>query len=126
MISILKSIGAGIAGILVGALLLVGTDYLLESNGILPGDNLHVSAWLIWVVIAYRIAFTILGCFVTAKLAPRNPMAHAVTIGLLGALVSAFGAYATRNMNLGPQWYAWTLAVFTIPTGWIGGRLAMR
>lgn len=126
MFSILKSIGAGLAGIAVGAFLSIGTDQLLEGIGVLPSDNLYVAAWLIWAVIAYRIVFTILGCYVTAKLAPRSPMGHAITVGLLGAVVTALGAYAARDMNLGPQWYAWTLAACTIPTGWIGGKLATR
>lgn len=122
--TILKSIGAALAGILAGALPAVATDYVLESNGILPSDNLYVATWLVWVVLAYRIAYTVFGCYVTAKLAPKKPMAHAIAVGLLGAAVSAFGAYATRDMNLGPQWYAWTLAALTVPTGWIGGYLA--
>ena len=77
MRSIFKSIGAGLAGILVGALLATATDFVLESLGILPKDNLYVATWLIWAVLAYRTIFTILGCFVTAKLAPSRPMLHA-------------------------------------------------
>ncbi len=124
--TILKSIGAGLAGIFVGAILATVTDMVLEKTGVLPSDNLYVAAWLIWVVLAYRTIYTILGCYVTAKLAPKNPMAHAVAVGLLGVVAAAAGAYATRNMNLGPQWYAWTLAAITIPTGFIGGWLAKR
>ncbi len=124
--TILKSIGAGLAGIFVGAILATVTDMILEKTGVLPSDNLYVAAWLIWVVLAYRTIYTILGCYVTAKLAPKNPMAHAVAVGLLGVVAAAAGAYATRNMNLGPQWYAWTLAAITIPTGFIGGWLAKR
>jgi hypothetical protein len=126
MVSTLKSIGAALAGILTGALLAVATDEILHATGVLPRENLYVAAWLIWVVLAYRTVYTILGCYVTAKLAPKNPMAHAVAVGLLGVVAAAAGAYATRNMNLGPQWYAWTLAALTIPTGWIGGWLAKR
>lgn len=126
MVSILKSIGAALAGILTGALPAVATDEILHATGVLPRENLYVAAWLIWVVLAYRTVYTILGCYVTAKLAPKNPMAHAVAVGLLGVVAAAAGAYATRDMNLGPQWYAWTLAALTIPTGWIGGWIAKR
>ncbi len=123
---IVKSIIAGIAGIVVGAALSIGMDKLLETTGVLPGTHLHVASWLIGVVILYRLVFTVLGCYVTAKLAPHHPMNHAITVGLLGAFVAALGAYVTRTMNLGPQWYAWTLAVLTISTGWIGGTLAKK
>lgn len=124
--AILKSIGAALAGIFVGAILATVTDMILERTGVLPSDNLYVAAWLIWIVLAYRTVYTILGCYVTAKLAPKNPMAHAVAVGLLGVVAAAAGAYATRNMDLGPQWYAWTLAAITIPTGWIGGMIHER
>ncbi len=120
---ILSSLGACIAGILAGVAPTLLTDYVLEAIGVLPSGNLYVATWLIWVVLAYRIAFTILGCYVTARLAPRSPMIHAVAVGLLGAVAAAFGAYATRDMNLGPSWYAWTLAVLTIPTGVIAGKI---
>lgn len=126
MFSLLRSIVAGIAGIFVGAILAIAVDYALERVGIIPSNNLFIATWLIWAILAYRTVFTILGCYVTAKLAPHHPMHHAVVVGLLGAAVAAFGAYATRNMNLGPSWYAWTLAVLTVPTGFVGGWLAKR
>lgn len=124
--TILKSIGAALAGIVVGVIPTLLTDYVLESNGVLPNDNLYVATWLIWVVLAYRIIYTVIGCYVTARLAPRRPMLHANIVAGLGVVASAAGAYATRDMNLGPQWYAWTLAVLTIPTGYVAGIIHER
>ena len=122
MKNIFKSIGAGLAGIIVGAALSFGTDFVLESASVLPHGNLYVSAWLIWLVLLYRTVYNVLGFYVVARLAPNHPMRHALVLGVIGTLVSIGGALATANMNLGPAWYAWTLAVLTMPAAWIGGK----
>ena len=122
MKNIFKSIGAGLAGIVVGAALSFGTDFVLESAGVLPHGNLNVSAWLIWLVLLYRTIYNVLGFYIVARLAPNNPMRHALVLGVIGTLVSIGGAIATANMNLGPAWYAWTLAALTMPAAWIGGK----
>jgi hypothetical protein len=126
MIPILKSLGAGAAGLATGALLSVGADFLLESLGVLPRGNLRVSWWLIAAVILYRTAFNALGCFLAAFLAPSHPMRHALALGALGAILSVLGALTTANRNLGPAWYAWTLAVLVLPGAWLGGRVDER
>ncbi len=121
--NIFKSFFAGFLGILVGVILSLGTDYVLEKNGILPHGHLWVSTTLIWFVLAYRTVYNILGSYITARMAPRNPMRHALTVGALGTIVSIIGALATANMNLGPAWYAWTLAALSLPSAWVGGKL---
>ncbi len=122
----LRSIAAGFAGIFVGVLLSHLTDFALEYNGILPHGNIYVAAWLIWVVLAYRTVYMILGCYVTAALAPNYPMRHALAVGGLGVVACVAGAVATANMNLGPAWYPWTLALLSIPSGYVGGWLYVR
>ena len=124
--SIFKSIGAGVAGIVVGAGLSFGTDFILESVGVLPHGNLYVSTWLIWGVLFYRSVYNVLGFYVVARFAPNHPMRHALVLGVIGTLVSVIGAVATANMNIGPAWYAWTLAALTMPAAWLGGKLALR
>lgn len=126
MKTIFKSIGAGIVGIAVGASLSLGTDFLLESIGILPHGNLYISAWLIWAVLLYRSAYNIIGFYFVARLAPNYPMRHALVLGLIGTAVSIAGAVATANMNLGPTWYAWTLVALTMPAAWLGGWIYTR
>ena len=123
MNNIFKSIGAGLAGLIVGAALSFGTDALLEWRGILPYDNLNVSTTLVWIVLIYRSLFNVFGCYIVARLAPRNPMRHALTLGLIGTLLSIVGAISTAHMNLGPAWYAWTLAALSMPSAWLGGKL---
>jgi hypothetical protein len=126
MKTFLRSIMAGVAGVVVGASLSIGTDKLLESTGLLPGDDLWVSAGVIWAVLGYRTVYNALGSYVVARLAPRRPMRHALVLGAFGTFVSALGAIATKDMNLGPMWYPWTLAALTMPAAWLGGWMFVR
>lgn len=119
----LKSIRAALAGMLTGIVLSLGTDYILTSTGVLPQSNLWVPAQLIGFVLFYRTAYNVLGSYIIARLAPSHPMRHAIIVGILGTAVSIVGAIATRDMNLGPAWYAWTLAALTLPSAWLGAML---
>lgn len=124
--NILKSIGACIVGIALGIILSLGTDTLLEYAGILPKGNLWVPTLVIVMVVAYRILYNIIATYLVAKLAPGNPMVHAVIVGILGSLVSAAGALVTADMNLGPAWYAWSLAILSLPSSIFAGWLYVR
>lgn len=116
-----KSIGAVFAGFLVIVILSVGTDAVLKAAGVLPYDHLFVSTGLILGVIFYRAVFSLIGCYFTAKLAPKSPMKHALALGVLGVIVSAMGAVMAAD--LGPVWYGWTLAIIALPIAWLGGKL---
>src|SRR5688572_564618 len=116
--NILKSIGAVLAGLVFIGVTHSAVDAVLEAMGVLPKGHLHVSSGLILVVILYRAILSLAGCYLTAKLAPRNPMVHALVLGAIGTVLSAVGAIVTADMNLGPAWYAWSLAV-----AWLGGKL---
>jgi hypothetical protein len=118
-----KSIGAVIAGFLFIAITHTGTDAILEAIGVLPKGHLYVSTGLILFVILYRALFSILGCYLTAKLAPKDPMKHSIILGGLGTILSAIGAIVTADMNLGPGWYAWSLVVISLPVSWLAGKL---
>ncbi|RJQ62962.1 MAG: hypothetical protein C4517_05150 [Stygiobacter sp.] len=120
----LKSIGAVIAGFIFIGITHTSIDAILESAGVLPKGNLFVSTWLILFVIGYRAIFSLAGCYITAWLAPNYPMRHSIALGVLGAVLSSIGAMTMGN--LGPAWYAWTLAVIAIPIGWLGGKLYRR
>lgn len=124
--TILKSIGAIFAGLIFIGVNHSAIDAILEGVGILPKGNLYVSTPLILFVIFYRALFSLLGCYLTAKLAPKNPMTHALIIGGIGMLLSAVGAIVTADMNLGPSWYAWTLVAIALPVAWLGGILYRR
>jgi len=117
----LKSIGAVLAGFIFIVITHTGTDAILEGLGVLPKGNLFVGTGLILLVLAYRTVFSLLGGYLAAKLAPRKPMQHALILGLIGLILSTAGAFVAAD--LGPAWYAWTLAVLALPIAGLGGKL---
>lgn len=121
---LLKSIGAILAGLIFIVITHTATDALLEKAGVLPKDNLFVGTGLILLVIGYRSVFSFIGCYLTAKLAPRKPMKHALILGLIGLVLSSVGAIVAAD--LGPAWYGWTLAVISLPLAWLGAKLYER
>jgi hypothetical protein len=123
MSSLLKSVGAVLAGFIFIVVTHTATDAVLERIGVLPKNNLFVGTGLILAVIGYRAVFSLIGCYIAALLAPHSPMKHALALGIVGVLLSTVGAIATANMNLGPAWYAWTLVAISLPIAWLGGKL---
>jgi hypothetical protein len=83
--NILKSIGAVFVGMLFIIVTHTATDMLLESLGVFPpaDQGLHDPKLLILATI-YRSIFSIIGCYIAAKLAPSRPMLHALIIGFIG------------------------------------------
>jgi len=121
----LRSVGAVLAGILVGAIPSVLTDLLMSAIGILPGLGHPASSGPLLLATAYRTAYGVAGSYLTARLAPNRPMGHALVLGFLGFLASIAGAAATWNHqpSLGPHWYPIALVLLAIPTAWAGGKL---
>lgn len=113
--SILKSVGAVLAGLIFIGVTHSAMDAILERIGVLPKGHLHVGPGLIFIVIGYRAVLSLIGCYIAARLAPYSPMKHALALGVVGVLLSTVGAIVTANMNLGPSWYAWTLAAISLP-----------
>ena len=121
-----SSVGAIAAGFIVTALLSVGTDAVMHATGIFPVSGETMSGGLFAWAAAYRIAFTVLGGYVTARLAPRLPMLHVLILGAIGALAATAGTVATWNAGpeFGPRWYPILLVVTALPCVWAGGLLA--
>lgn len=119
-----KSIWAVTAGFLVILVSSIAVDTILKIAGILPWDHLHVSTGLILFVMLYRSVFSVAGCYLAAQLAPKNPMKHAIILGGVGLIISSIGAVVASD--LGPVWYAWTLAALALPLAWVGGKLYDR
>ena len=117
--SIFKSIGAVLAGFLVIVTLSVGTDTILEQTGVLPRGALFDTGLLL-LALMYRSLYSVIGAYITARLAPNRPMRHALALGVWGIFVSALGALAASD--LGPAWYGLALVVVSLPLSWLGGR----
>jgi hypothetical protein len=122
--TIWKSIWAIVAGFLVIIVLSLGTDEILHLLGIYPPWNEPM--WdpkLNALALGYRLIFDILGSYVTAKLAPRAPLKHALIGGFIGLVLSLGGVIAAMKGNMGPLWYPVALALSSPITAWIGGML---
>ncbi len=120
-----RSLIALLAGMLTGILLSLGTDVLLHKIGLFPPLGDPVSSPLLLLATAYRTVYGVIASYVAARLAPSEPMMHALVLGMLGFVVSIAGAVLTWNMGpaYGPHWYPIVLIILAIPTAWVGGRL---
>ncbi|MCP9757336.1 hypothetical protein EGI26_19415 [Lacihabitans sp. CCS-44] len=120
--SILKSTLAILAGFVLGAVLSLGTDFLLNSLGIMSMQNFKQNSTLIVaLVVIYRFVFNVMGCYLTAKLAPNKPMKHVIIIGIIGTVLSIAGAAAMWDQAL--PWYNIAIIVISLPSAWLGGKL---
>jgi hypothetical protein len=122
-----RSVVAIVAGFLATAALSLATDQALHASGVYPPWGETMSDGLFGLATAYRVAFTVLGGWIAARLAPSRPLAHAVVLGLIGTVAAAAGAAATWNRpELGPRWYPLALLVTGFPCVWLGGWLRTR
>ncbi|MBC7836532.1 hypothetical protein H7X87_02025 [Acetobacteraceae bacterium] len=124
--TILKSIGAIVAGFLTVVILSVGTDYILEALGVFPPaseQGLYVT-WMLVLAFIYRSIYTVAGGYVTAMLAPANPLRHIIVLGVLGTLGGIVGVFV--GWDLSSHWYPIALAVTAFPLIWLGGKIWKR
>lgn len=123
---ILRRMGAVLAGFFLIGLLGFLADTVLQQLGILPIPTEHkFETRHALLALSYHLLFAVLGGFVTARLTPDHPIAHAITLGILGIVISTLGLIAIIMQDLAPAWYGWALIVFSIPFTWIGGKLAI-
>ena len=121
-----KSIWAVVAGVLFTIVVTTLVDILLHVVHVFPPMGQPLDDRLSAIALAYRIPITIAGAYLTAKLAPANPMKHAMILGVVGTALGGLGVVATLGKNMGPAWYPVSLAVLAIPLCWIGGLLYVR
>jgi hypothetical protein len=119
---LLRSTGAVLSGLVTIFVTHLGTDQLFHALGVYPpwGQPMHDTGLLL-LALGYRAVFSVLGCYVTARLAPRAPMGHALALGGIGLVLSTLGAIAA--WDLGPRWYPLALALVAVPSAWLGGKL---
>lgn len=123
--AIWKSIGSIFAGFLIGAILSIGTDVALNGAGLMNMANFKEnSSGIILIVIMYRFIFNIVGCYVTAKLAPNKPMKHVLIIGIIGTIFAILGSAAMWDKAV--VWYNISIILISMPSAWIGAKLYMK
>ena len=119
-----RSIAAVLLGFLAVVVLSLGTDEILHLLQVYPPwDQPMPQPELNLLALSYRLVYTVLGGYITAKLAPRAPMTHVWVLAIIGLVMGTAGAIATIPMNLGPMWYPIALAVTAVPCTWLGGFL---
>lgn len=118
-----RSIGAVAAGVFVIIAVTTLVDILFHAIGVFPPMDQPIDDRLALLATAYRIVISVGGAWLTARLAPNQPMKHALILGYVGVVLGLVGVIATWNMGLGPRWYPVALAVLAIPQCWAGGRM---
>jgi hypothetical protein len=123
-----RSVGAVLAGLVLIFVLSTATDEALHATGVMARGPLPMrgAEGLILGLLAYRLLYSIVGCYAAARLAPSRPMRHALALGVIGLAFSSMGALVNGQQSLGPAWYPWALVVLALPCAWLGGRLAER
>lgn len=119
-----KSIVAVFAGLVAIIVLSHLTDFVLEKPGIMKLPFSNNPTWFILGVTFYRLAYSVLGCYIAATLAPDKPMRHAMILGIIGVVLSTLGLIAMWEQE--PNWYPISLVVFSLPCAWIGGKLKTK
>lgn len=122
-----RSTGAVLLGFFAVVLLSLGTDEILHLLKVYPpwGQPMFEPR-LNLLALSYRIVYAVIGSYIAARFAPRNPMRHAMVLGLIGTAFSAAGAVAATHADLGPAWYPISLVVTALPCAWLGGLLYQK
>jgi len=118
-----KSIWAVVAGLLFIIVVTTVVDIVLHILHVFPPMNQPINDGLAALATAYRIVISVAGAWLTARLAPANPMRHAMILGFVGVVLGLVGVVTTWNLGLGPRWYPIALAALAIPQCWAGGKL---
>lgn len=124
-----RSVLAVFAGLAINALLSTATDLALVAAGVFPplsqfGRPEAFSDSLLLLALVYRTIFGVLGCWLTARLAPAKPMNHSLVLGGIGFAIGVAGAIAT--WGAWTSWYSLAIIAVTLPSAWLGARIAQR
>jgi hypothetical protein len=76
----LRAMGAFLFGLLTIVVLSHGTDALLRAVGLYPEQGQLMSDSLFLLAASYRTLYGVLGCYLSARLAPQRPQAYALAL----------------------------------------------
>ena len=116
-----RRVGAVFAGLFAVFAVTTATDIVLHATRVYPEWGPNMSDALYGLAAAYRVAYGVLGGYVTARFAPDKPMAHAFALGLVGVALSAIGCAVM--WGVGPVWYPLAVMATALPCSLAGGRL---
>ena len=119
-----RLVGAVFAGLIAIFVITTATDVVMHATRVYPPWGQPMSDGLFGFATLYRVIYGIAGGYITARVAREQAMQAAVTLGVVGIVISAAGAAATWNRpDLGPNWYPLLLVVTALPCAWLGGKL---
>ena len=120
-----RSILAILVGFLVVVIISMATDLVMHSIGLFPRLGQPMTDKPLLIATAYRLIYGVVGAYITARLAPYNPMRHSLWGGVIAMVLGIMGAVATWNKGpaFGPHWYPVALIVTALPCAWIGAKL---
>jgi hypothetical protein len=118
-----RSIVAVLAGMLASIVVITLTDIVLHAAGVFAPWGQPNTAGPLLLAIAYRAFFGVAASYLTARIAPDRPLAHAMAGGLVGLVLGIVGAAVTWNRGpaFGPHWYPLALIIIALPCAWLGG-----
>jgi len=124
----IRSIAAVVAGFVAVAGLSLATDEVFHLLQVYPPWGVTMTHLGLFVLaLSYRIVFTVLGGWITARLAPQAPMRHVTVLAIIGLIGGAAGvALAMGRSDLGPLWYPFAILLTAYPCTWLGGVLGAR
>jgi hypothetical protein len=127
-----RSIGRSALAVFVGfvavVVLSLGADEVLHLLRVYPpwGEPMYQPG-LNLLALSYRAAFTIVGGYLTARIAPHSPMRHVLIGSCIGLVIGLAGVVAAASIGgLGPMWYPVAVAVTGPLCNLLGGALYVR
>ena len=123
-----RSTGAIALGFVAVVVLSLGTDEVLHLLKVYPPwAQPMVDPRLNLLALSYRLVYTVVGSYIAARFAPRNPMRHALILGAVGFVLSVPGViFIISHKELGPVWYPIAILITALPCAWLGGVLYQK
>ena len=122
-----RSILAIVVGFVLTGALNVGTNTVLSRVApemVPPPGTPNTNTAALLVICGYVALFGVLGCYVTARLAPSRPLLHAL---IMGAIALAMSIPVTISVwNDTPAWFNVYNLLAVMPYAWLGGTLRER
>lgn len=120
------SVGAVVVGFIATFALSVLGDVLMHGFGVFPPPPEAMSEALFAWALTYRVGFTVIGGYLTARLAPDRPMRHGAILAVIGTIAGSLGVVGWwfGPPGLGPAWYPVAIALTGAPAVLVGARIA--
>lgn len=121
-----RSLVAVVTGFVFIAAASIGTDFAMRAAlpSLFEPDGSTTSVAILLLTIGYVGLYATVGCYLTARLAPRAPMGHALTLGVLGLLFNLVGTWFT--WDTAPVWYHVVSLLLVMFWAWIGGQMRVQ